>query len=160
MGRNIWALRLQLGHSSVRTTRGYAKFDLYEHPGEVGSALDEYGRSSLTLWHHPLLLEELEQAERTRLLGLREERHQDVGLCRFDGCVKAEHGNPPPCSLCEHLVTGPSFIKEWDLEQKRRELEIERLRSTHGAPHLLAQKKSQHEMFKINLAFVKGEGHP
>lgn len=160
MGQNIWALRLQLGHSSVRTTRGYAKFDLYEHPGEVGNALDEYGRSSLTLWRHPLLLADLDQAERNRLLGLREERHQDVGLCRYDGCAKIANGNPPPCSLCEHLVTGPAFLNEWDVEQKGRELEIERLRSTRGAAHLLAQKKSQYEMFKINLEFVKGEGHP
>ena len=157
MGRNIWALRLQLGHSSVRTTRGYAKFDIYEHPGEVGNALDKHARSSLTLWHHPLLLADLGQDERTRLLGLRRERYQDVGLCRFDGCVKIAGGNPPPCSLCEHLVTGPSFIKEWDMEQKRRELELERLRSIPGAEHLLAQEKSQYEMFAMNLEFVRGK---
>lgn len=159
MGQNIWALRLQLGHSSIRTTKRYAKFDLYEHPGEVGNALDEHARSSLTLWQHPLLLADLDRSERNRLLGLREERHQDVGLCRNDCCVKMSGGSPPPCSLCEYLVTGPEFLKEWDAEQKGRELEMGKLRSTPGADHLLAQKKSEYELFKINLAFVRKNDH-
>lgn len=159
MGRNIWALRLQLGHSSIRTTKSYAKFDLYEHPEEVGDALDEHARSSLTLWNHPLLLTDLDKSERTRLLDLKEERHQDVGLCRYDCCVKMSSGSPPPCSLCENLVTGPDFLKEWDMEQKGRELEMERLRITSEADHLLAQKKSEYELFKINLAFVRKKDH-
>lgn len=159
MGRNIWALRLQLGHSSIRTTKRYAKFDLYEHPGEVGEALDEHARSSLTLWHHPLLIADLDQSERNRLLGLREERHQDVGLCCNDGCVKMTSGSPPPCSLCEYLVTGPEFLSEWNMEQKRRELEMKRLRLTPGADHLLAQRKSEYELFKVNLAFVRNKDH-
>lgn len=160
MGRSIWALQLQLGHESVQTTRQYGKFDLYEHPAEVGSALDEYGRRSLALWRHPLLLEDLDPAERDRLLGVEEERHQDVGLCRFDCCQKILRAAPPPCSLCEHLVTGPEFLGAWDVEQKGRECEIEKLRSTPDAGHLLAQKESQYEMFRGNLTYVKGERRP
>lgn len=159
MGRSIWALRLQLGHSSLRTTRRYGKFDLLEHPSIVGAALDEYGRKSLSLWHHPLFLADLEPSERERLLGVKEERHQDVGLCRFDCCMKIMSGNPPPCSMCEHLVTGPEFLGAWEAEQRGREDEIERLQSTLDADHLLAQKRSQYEIFRVNLAYVKGEEH-
>jgi integrase len=160
MGRSIWALQLQLGHESIRTTRQYGKFDLFEHPAEVGGALDEYGRRSLALWHHPLLLAELDPTERDGLLGVKEERHQNVGLCRFDCCQKILSGAPPPCSLCEHLVTGPEFLGSWDIEQKEREGEMERLRSTPNAGHLLAQKKFQYETFCENLAYVKGEKRP
>ena len=157
MGRSIWALRLQLGHSTVMTTRRYGKFDLLEHPAEVGAALDEYGRRSLALWHRPLLLAELEPAERDRLLGIEEGRDQDVGLCRHDGCIKISAGSPPPCSLCEHLVTGPEFLKAWDDEQRGREVEMEELQSTPGAGQLLMQKSSQYEVFKMNRAFVMCE---
>jgi len=160
MGRSIWALRLQLGHSSITTTRRYGKFDLYEHPAEVGAALDEYGRKSLTLWHRPLLLAELDPAESDRLLGLKTERDQDVGLCRHVGCIKISAGSPPPCSLCEHLVTGPEFLKAWDDEQRGREAEIEKLRSTPDAGQLLAQHSSQYEVFKMNRAFVMREERP
>jgi integrase len=157
MGRSIWALRLQLGHEKLRTTRRYCKFDLFEHPAEVGSALNEYGRKSLTLWHYPLLLADLDDAERDRILGLKEERHQDVGLCRFDSCRKILSSNPAPCSLCEHLVTGPEFLGAWEQERRGREEEIEELRFIPHADHLLAQKKSQYDMFRVNLAYVKGE---
>jgi len=156
MGRSIWALRLQLGHASISTTRRYGKFDLYEHPGEVGAALDDYGKKSLTLWHRPLLLAELDAAERAHLLGLKEERNQDVGMCRHAGCIKISAGSPPPCSLCEHLVTGPEYLKAWGEEQKGREVELARLRSTPSADQLLAQKSSQYEVFKMNLATVRG----
>jgi hypothetical protein len=160
LGRSIWALQLQLGHESVRTTRLYGQFDQFEHPAEVGGALDEYGRQSLALWHHPLMLAELDQDERDRLLGVKEERHQDVGLCHFDCCQKILTGTPPPCSLCEHLVTGPEFLGAWEIEEKSRKSEIERLRATPNASHLLAQKKSQYEIFHENLAYVKGQRRP
>jgi integrase len=160
MGRSIWALRLQLGHESIRMTRRYGKFDLFEHPIEVGNALDEYGRKSLILWKYPLLLADLDSDERELLLGVKEERHQDVGLCRYDCCRKILSGNPPPCSLCENLVTGPEFLGGWDMEKKGRVYEIERLQSTPNANHLLEQKKSQYKMFRENLAYVKGEKRP
>lgn len=157
LGRTIWALRLQLGHETLKTTRKYAKFDMYEHPAEVGSALNEYGRQSLTLWHHPRMLVDLEPSERNRLLGVKEERHQDVGLCRFDSCRKILPGNPPPCSLCEHLATGPEFAGAWEAEREAREKEIERLVSTPNADHLLAEKRYQYEMFRANFDYMKGK---
>jgi hypothetical protein len=156
-GRSIWALRLQLGHESLRTTRRYGKFDQFEHPAEVGEALDEYARVTLELWHRPLLLSGLDAAERDLLLGLKGERHQEVGLCRFDSCRKVEIASTPPCSLCEHLVTGPEFSDAWDAEQKRREDEIGLLQTTPGADHTLAQQRTQYEMFRENAAYVKGE---
>lgn len=157
LGRSIWALRLQLGHEHLQTTRTYAKFDMFEHPAEVGKALDDYGRQSLTLWRNPLMLMDLEPAECERLLGLKEERHQDVGLCRFDRCHKALTGNPPPCSLCEHLATGPEFAEAWEAEREAREKEIERLGLTPEAGHLLTEKKYQYEMFRANFDYVIGE---
>lgn len=155
LGRSIWALRLQLGHESLRTTRLYGQFDRFEHAAELGNVLDEYGRRTLTLWRHPLLLADLDPAERDRLLGVKEERHQDVGLCRFDGCRKLSGGSPPPCSMCEHLVTGREFLGAWAAEQKGREEEIERLRSTPDSGQLLTQKKLEYELFQVNLEYVK-----
>src|ERR1051325_2416093 len=160
MGRSIWALRLQLGHVHIKTTKLYAKFDLYEPPSEVGDALDRYGRQALTLWHQPLLLSELDPAEREQLLGLKEERHQDVGMCRSGSCLKISGGGPPPCSLCEHLVTGTEFLQALAAEKRGRELELKRLRTTPGTDYLLAQKASQYELFKSNLAFVAGAERP
>jgi integrase len=157
MGCSIWALRLQLGHESLQTTRRYGKIDLFEHPGEVSGALDEYGRASLARWHHPLMLGDMDPSERAVLLGVKDERHQDIGLCRFDCFHKILVGNPPPCSLCEHLVTGPEFHGAWEAERKQREEEIKSLESTSEACHLLAQKKSEYDMFLANLTFVKGE---
>jgi integrase len=157
MGRSIWALRLQLGHSSILTTRRYGKLDLYEHPGQVGAALDEYGRKTLPLWHRPVLLANIDPTERFHLLGLKKERDQDVGMCRHDSCIKISMQSPPPCSLCEHLVTGPEYSSAWEKEQEWRESDIARLQSTPGAEELLVQKRCQYELFKENLVLVKGD---
>jgi hypothetical protein len=54
-GQSIWALRLQLGHASVRSTQGYAKFDRYEHSAQVREALDEHGRLALGSWRNPVI---------------------------------------------------------------------------------------------------------
>lgn len=78
-GRSIWILRLQLGHANVKTTRGYGKFDLYEHPSRVRPALDQFGRSVLGPWCHPVVLDELAPEERTALLADGGKRDQGVG---------------------------------------------------------------------------------
>ena len=102
-GRSIWTIRLQLGHKSISTTLGYAQFDRYEHPRQVSTALDNYGRISLVTWHKPLLLEDLDPKERKRHLGYRTERFQDVGQCSQNSCLKAAESSPPPCLQCEIL---------------------------------------------------------
>jgi hypothetical protein len=155
-GRNLWALRFQLGHEDIKTTLGYIKFDRYEHPAEVRDALDRHGRNILALWKKPLLLQNLDSEERTALLRLRNEREQDVGLCRHEHCLKAAAGNPPPCSLCEHLVTGPEFFIAWDNELDRRERGIEELRTEYGSDHTVTQLSYQLEQFKANYAYLKG----
>ena len=120
--------------------------------------LDTYGRQTLTTWHAPLLLHELSSDERVALLSVRVQRDQAVGLCRHDHCIKAEHGSPPPCSLCEHLVTGSEFFPAWQAEHRQREQELHQLAVRPGSGHLLAQMKGQFDRFEANFAFVRQGG--
>jgi hypothetical protein len=154
-GRSIHALRLQLGHVYLDSTRRYGKFDRFEHPSHVHNALDEYGRKALTLWQKPLLLKDLPPAERLSILGAKADHQQDVGLCRYQACVKAEQGSPPPCSLCEHLVTGPEFLPAWREEYQQREQELHLLAEEPESMMLLAQMKGQFERFTANYALVQ-----
>jgi integrase len=154
-GRSIWLLRLQLGHDSITTTLRYAKFERFEHPNQVSSALDGWGRNVLGLWREPVLLDKLDKDERARLLGAGESRRVEGGRCRHGRCVKAESGNPPPCTLCEYLVTGPEFLHEWGGIHVDFEQEIERLRREDSSGHLLAQMRFQFEQFKFNHEYVK-----
>ncbi len=154
-GLSLEALRLQLGHSTLATTLIYTQFDLFEHPAQVRGPLDTYGRQTLTTWHAPLLLQELSSEERVTILSVRVQRDQAVGLCRHDHCIKAEYGSPPPCSLCEHLVTGSEFLPAWQAEQRQREQELHQLAVRPGSGHLLAQMKGQFDRFVANFAFVQ-----
>ncbi len=154
-GRSLWALRAQLGHAGIRTTYKYAKIDRYEQPDQLRGPLDIYARQSLTLWHTPHLLDNLAPAERSRLLGTKIFRQQNVGLCRFDSCMKAERGSPPPCSLCEHLVTSFEFLPAWEAEQAQWEQELELLAATPQSEMIFAQKRCQFEQFQTNLMFVR-----
>lgn len=154
-GRNIWLLRLQLGHELIGTTMLYAKFERFEHPHQVGSALDGWGRNVLGLWREPVLLDEMDDGERALLLGNGESRRVEGGRCRQESCVKAIAGNPPPCTLCEYLVTGPEFLPEWDAMRMEREQEIEQLKKEDPNGHLLAQMRFQFQQFKSNHDYVK-----
>ncbi|MDQ3802757.1 MAG: site-specific integrase [Acidobacteriota bacterium] len=157
-GRSLWVIRLQLGHARIVTTEIYTKFDRYEHPALVREALDEYGRKSLTLWRSPVLLDGLSEGERASLLGAAAERHQDVGLCREDRCVKAAGGNPLPCTLCEYLVTGPEFLGTWEEERLRLEGELRRLEGDPAMRHVLAQKRALYRQFLANMHSIKERG--
>lgn len=84
---------------------------------------------------------------------------QDVGRCRHKRCVKAIQGSPPPCSLCEHLVTGPEFFDAWKMEHRHRKQELENLAEVPGSEMLLAQKKYQFERFEANFVFVQERFH-
>jgi hypothetical protein len=154
-GRNIWLLRLLLGHESISTTMHYVKFERFEHPHQVGSALDGWGRNVLGLWREPVLFDELDDEERTLLLGTGESRRVEGGRCRQESCVKATAGNPPPCTLCEYLVTGPEFLPEWDAMRMKCEQEINQLKKEHPNVHLLAQMRFQFRQFKSNHDYVK-----
>lgn len=156
-GRSLWALRLQLGHQHISSTRSYGKFDMYEHPSQVSPALDNYGRRALTLWRGPVVLDSLNPGERARLLELRTLRDQDVGLCRQANCTKIAEGSLPPCSLCEHLVTGREFFGAWDAEQRRREHVLARLEGVPGREPLLAHRRREYALFAANYARLKGE---
>ncbi len=154
-GQSIWAISSQLGHSRILTTFLYSKHDRFTHPSQVSGPLDTYGRQSLSLWSTPLLLDDLDATERARLLEVQDQRQQDTGLCRHDHCVKATTGGPPPCSLCEHLVTGIEFLDAWEHEQAEREEELQRLAQTPHAGLVLAQMKGQFEHFQENFAFLQ-----
>lgn len=154
-GRSLEALRSQLGHTTVMSTLLYSKLDMFEHPGQVRAPLDLYGRHALTLWKTPLLLDELSPEERVRLLNQQVAQHQEVGICRHDYCVQLDQGSPPPCSLCEHLVTGKIFLPIWHRELQEREQTLEELKESPGAEVLYAQLKGQRDQFKRNLTFIE-----
>lgn len=156
-GRSIWALRLQLGHAGIGSTRRYGQFDRFEHPRQVQRALDRYGKKSLTLWRRPVMLVELPPEERAELLAHCRERDQEVGLCRGSRCIKLEQGGAlPPCSLCEHLVTGVEFLPAWEAEKQLRERKIEALRASAGSDPLLQQEKLEYRQFMTNFSAVGG----
>ncbi len=156
-GQSIWALRLQLGHERLESTLGYGKFDMFEHPAQVGPALDTYGQCALTLWRGPVVLNSLDAAERERLLELRPERDQGVGLCRHGSCKKIDEGPLPPCSMCEHLVTGKEFFGAWDAEKARRESGLVKLEGVPGRESLLSHCRQQYALFTSNYLRLKGE---
>src|SRR5260370_10203638 len=156
-GRSLEALRSQLGHTTIMSTLLYSKLDLFEHPSEVRAPLDVYGRQVLSLWQAPQLLSELESAERAKLLKNSEARHQEVGLGLHDQCVYLAQGSPPPCSLCEHLVTGRTFLPAWYEEQSKRDQVVKQLAEQPGTEVVYAQMKGQFDHFKRNLAVVEAE---
>src|SRR5205085_8988242 len=107
---SIAALQAQLGHNDARTTLAYVQHDRFEHPAQVDNALDAFGRKVLARWHTPILIEDLPDAERRALLSVRSAHEQDVGMCCQRCCVKLDGNHLPPCSLCEHLVSGPEYL--------------------------------------------------
>lgn len=157
-GKTIAALSAQLGHASIKTTMGYAKYDRSEHPDKVGPALDRYGRESLGLWDAPQRLEDLSPLERAKVLGARIERDQGVGLCGYDRCIMADDGAPPPCSLCKNLRSGPEFREEWDRERAIWLRRIERLQKDPASGTALAQVIGLYDTFERNYSLIHGEG--
>jgi hypothetical protein len=64
----------------------------------------------------------------------------------------------PPCSLCEHLVSGPEYLMAWEREKAHRELQLECLAKTAGAELLFAQMKGQYDRFLVNYRFIQERG--
>lgn len=153
-GRSLHVLRRQLGHLREETTERYVQFDRFEHPTYVRRPLDKYGRVALSTWRNPVLLEELSGEERLEILADKGARDQEVGLCSQDSCVKAQAGGPPPCSLCEYLVTGPEFLNEWKVEHHQRTKELETLTANDSHGHLVAEKQYQLRRFKANYQYI------
>ena len=152
---NIPALQAQLGHNNAITTLAYAQHDRFEHPDQVDSALDVFGRKVLTRWYKPLLLNDLSDAERKVLLVSRNAHEQDVGMCRHQTCVKLNEDHLPPCSLCEHLVSGAEYLAAWEHEKVLREQKMEQIAKSPGSELLLAQLKGQYDRFMANYRFVQ-----
>jgi hypothetical protein len=156
-GQSVWALQLQLGHMRLESTLRYGKLDMYEHPARVGAALDSHGRCALTFWRGPIVLMALDAPERERLLELRSERDQGLGLCRYRSCKKINEGILPPCSLCEHLITGREFFGTWDAEQARREQGLVKLEGLPRQETLLSHHRQQYALFMANYDRLKAE---
>lgn len=152
---SIAALQAQLGHEKAETTLGYTQHDRFEHPAQVDGPLDAFGRKVLARWHQPILLETLPDKERQELLRTRVAREQDVGMCRYDRCLKLADGPVSPCSMCEHLVSGPEYVAGWEREKVAREQQLERLAHTPGVQTQLAQMKGQYDHFLLNYQFIR-----
>ncbi len=151
---NIAALQAQLGHEDASTTLDYAQHDRFEHPAQVDGPLDAFGRRVLARWHQPVLLETLPDEERQALLRTRVAHEQDVGMCRYDRCVKLVDGHVSPCSMCEHLVSGPEYLAGWEREKVSRERQLEHLAHAPGAQTHLAQMRGQYDHFLLNYQFI------
>ena len=121
----------------------------------MDNALDAFGRKVLVRWHRPLLLESLPDAERQSLLGAQVAHSQEVGMCRHNSCVKLDEEHLPPCSLCEHLVSGPEYLLAWEREKIHREQQLEYLAKTPEAELLFAQMKGQYDRFLVNYQFIQ-----
>ena len=156
---SIAALQAQLGHNDARTTLAYLQHDRFEHPAQVDHALDAFGRKVLARWHTPILLADLPDAERQALLSVRLAHEQEVGMCRQNCCVKLDGGHVPPCSLCEHLVSGPEYLVAWERENVFRQQHLEQLAKMPKAELLLAQMKGQYERFLANYRYVQERSH-
>lgn len=152
---SIAAIQAQLGHNDASTTLAYAQHERFEHPGQVDGALDAFGRKVLARWYKPHLLKDLPDTERKALLADRIAHEQDVGMCQHNCCVKLSEDHLPPCSLCEHLVSGPEYLAAWEHEKVLREQQLDRLARTPGAELLLAQMKGQYDLFMANYRFVQ-----
>ena len=61
----------------------------------------------------------------------------------------------PPCSLCEHLVSGPEYLEAWECENVLRQQYLEQLAQMPKAELLLAQMKGQYERFLANYRYVQ-----
>ncbi len=156
---SIAALQAQLGHNNPKTTLAYAQHDRFEHPAQVNHALDAFGRKVLVRWQTPIMIDDLSDAERLALLNVRNAHEQEVGICRQKCCVKLNGDHLPPCSLCEHLVSGPEYLPFWERENVFRRQQLERLAQTSKAELQLAQMKGQYDRFLANYRYVQERSH-
>lgn len=145
-GRSIWFVRAQFGHKSIKSTQTYVQLDRYEHPAQVRDALDGWGQRVLTLWDKPVLAENLDPLKRLAVFG-------DTG-----SETKAEdsRAETPPCSSCEHLVSGPEYIADWEGERIRREEKLLAMESDLGSAHLVEAERLEFQRFLDNYARIRG----
>jgi hypothetical protein len=142
-GYSIWFVRAQFGHKSINTTAGYIQFDRFEHPAHVRRPLDVWGRRVLDLWETPVPLENIDPYNRSSIFG--------------NSSLGDDPDASPECSTCEHLITGPEFIGEWEAERLRRERALLTLTADPASTHLVEEAKIKHQHFLDNYYRVKGE---
>lgn len=144
-GRSILFVSAQLGHTQIRSTMIYAQYDRFEHPAQVGAALDEYGRRVLDLWQTPVDVMSLSPQERATLFAAEVDQSQ------------TDEGSSDPCATCDHLYSGPQFLSEWAEQLKIR---TERLREIEADPskaYLVAEEEADFELFLSNFERIKLE---
>jgi integrase len=143
-GRSIFAIAAQLGHKTIVTTLGYVRYDRREHPGQVASALDRFGRIVLDRWKSPVLLEDLDADEASALAADAPSHDCVVGLCRCEECVFVASGEtPPPCQSCQFLATSPAFFPAWELDLARRKARVEALSADAALGTVAASEAAQ-----------------
>lgn len=154
-GRSLSFIQAQFGHKYRKTTEGYTQFDRYEHPAQVANALDKYGDRVLDLWHAPLILENLDEVARPRLFVHGTTCCHDINSCDHYKQISESFGNDTlPCFVCEHLLTGPEFLTDWQDELARREQRLRHLEADPQLTHLAAKERREFALFKTNFARV------
>jgi hypothetical protein len=142
-GRSILFVSAQLGHGKIKSTLSYAQHDRFEHPAQVGAALDEYGRRVLDLWHAPVNLEAVPAQARAALFA--SERGQD----------QTTDDSPIPCAVCERLHTGPEFLSEWEAQLEVRTKRLSELEKDPSQTQLLITERAEYDVFLANFERVK-----
>lgn len=155
-GRSLWFIRAQFGHASISHTKDYVQFDRYEHPAQVGRALDEYGKRVLNLWHTPVDLENLHPDQRVRVFNTKEDRHTDMSLPLDDDDV-SNVNTVLPCTTCDSLVTGGEFLEAWDKELIEREERLRKLEAEPELKNIYDREMNEFRNFMRNYQLVKGD---
>lgn len=140
-GRSIWFIRAQFGHKRIISTMHYVQLDRFEHPAQVGTALDDYGQRVLDLWRSPVTTAPLNSASRAALFS------PEKGEVGGDALL--------PCSTCGQLATSPKLWDEWEGENKRRKEHLRGLEENPDPSNLVGRELSDHQQFTANYEFVE-----
>jgi integrase len=142
-GRSILFVRAQMGHKCVRSTLVYAQYDRFEHPTQVGGALDAYGRRVLDLWHAAVNSLPLPP--------------QDIVISHTIERDRSRHNedHPTPCAMCKKLHAGAKNITEWEEELEIRTQRLRDMESDSNQSHLLSQERVEYELFLANFEHVR-----
>jgi integrase len=153
-GRSLWFIRTQFGHTSISHTKDYVQFDRYEHPAQVGKALDEYGRRVLNLWHKPVVPENLAPDQRATVFNDWRDYPKDKVSNQIDNDASIISALVP-CSTCDSLMTGKEFFEGWYKERIEREERLQRLDTDSEAVDVYEKEQSEFQHFMKNYILVK-----
>lgn len=131
-GRSLEWIQAQLGHKKIENTKNYTQFDLYDHPAQVQGPLDAWGLRVLGPWKRPANIEALHPDERAAFFSARESGAERESFLDNSGNGPSDSTQaawPHSCSTCEHLVTGPEYVDQWERERDQREGRLKHIES-------------------------------